>query len=333
MKYQAVAIGDAVVDYFYNLEDAHLHANLDHLNKELCLNFADKIPVKSVTHVPLAGNASNFAVGAKRLEIKTAYYTNIADDQLGKGMLDYLKKEGIGDEYIKVNKNTETLVHAVLNFHGERTILVFHRDWKYKLPDIEAEWIYLTSLAEDHMGLHEELIHLLKKKQIKLGFNPGTYQLRTGLRKLKPLMVLCEVFIVNKEEAQLLLELRSGAIKEMLAELKKEGPKITVITDGQNGSFAFDGNYFYELEMFPGPRIEATGAGDSYSTAFIVALMYGRAIGEAMAWGSINAQSVVAQIGPQAGLLPLAEMQKRVKAHSHFRAHKTSAGERIKASA
>ena len=323
MKYRAVAIGDAVVDYFYNLEDAHLHANLDHLNKELCLNFADKIPVKSVTHVPLAGNAANFAVGATRLGIKSAFYTNVADDNLGRGMIDYMKKEGIGQDYIVVNRGVETNVHAVLNFHGERTILVFHREWQYKLPDIDTEWIYLSSVADGHIKLHEDLVHLVKKKGTKLGFNPGTYQLRDGLRKLRPLMEICEVFIVNKEEAQELLELRAGTIKHMLVELKKEGPKVVVITDGQNGSFAFDGEYYFELEMFPGPRIEATGAGDSYSTAFIVALMYGRPIDEAMSWGSINAQSVVAQIGPQAGLLTLKEMEKRVKAHPHFRAHKT----------
>lgn len=328
MKYRAVAVGDAVVDYFYNLEDAHLHANLDHLNRELCLNFADKIPVKSVTHVPLAGNAANFAVGATRLGIKSAFYTNIADDNLGRGMIDYMKKEGIGQDYIVVNKGVETNVHAVLNFHGERTILVFHREWKYKLPEIDSEWIYLSSVADGHLKLHEDLVRLVKSKGVKLGFNPGTYQLRDGLRKLRPVMEICEVFIVNKEEAQELLELRSGTIKHMLAELYKEGPKIVVITDGQDGSFAFDGSFFYELEMFPGPRIEATGAGDSYATGFIVALMYGKAIAEAMAWGSINAQSVVAQIGPQAGLLTLKQMLKRVQDHPDFRAHKTAAGEK-----
>jgi sugar/nucleoside kinase (ribokinase family) len=329
MKYRAVAIGDAVVDYFYNLEDAHLHANLDHLNRELCLNFADKIPVKSVTHVPLAGNAANFAVGARRLGLTTAFYTNVADDPLGKGMLEYMKKERIASEYITVNKDTDTLVHAVLNFQGERTILVYHRDWKYELPDIDSEWIYLSSVAEDHLGLHEELTLLLKKKKIKLGFNPGTFQLRKGLRKLKRINEVSDVFIVNKEEAQLLLELKSGTVKDMLVGLKEEGPKIVVITDGQSGSFAFDGQYFYELEMFPGPRIEATGAGDSYSTAFIVALIYGRPIEEAMAWGSINAQSVVSKIGPQAGLLTLKELEKYVRTHPHFRAHKTTTGERV----
>ncbi len=323
MKYQAVAIGDAVVDYFYDLEDAHLHANLDHLNKELCLNFADKIPVKSMTHVPLAGNAANFAVGASRLGIKSAFYTNIADDNLGRGMIDYMKKEGIGQDYVILNKGVETNVHAVLNFHGERTILVFHREWQYKLPDIDSEWIYLSSIADGHTKLHEEVVQLIKSKGIKMGFNPGTYQLREGLRKLKPLIEVCQVLLVNKEEAQGLLELRSGSIKHMLVELHQEGPKIVVLTDGENGSFVYDGSLMYELESFTGPRVEATGAGDSYSTAFIVALMYGKPIEEAMVWGSINAQSVVSKIGPQAGLLTLKELELRVKAHPYFRANKS----------
>jgi ribokinase len=326
MKYQVVGIGDSVVDYFYILEDAHLHTNIDHLNKELCLNFADKIAVEAVYHVPLAGNAANFVVGAKRLGIKTAFYTNVAGDHLGRGMIDYLGKEGIDDEYIKVEKGAETNVHAVIVFRGERTILVHHRKWNYKLPTVEADWIYLSSVAEGHEKLHEDVVRQVKEKKIKLGFNPGTYQLSDGLRKLQPLLTICQVFIVNKEEATELLGPRAGNIKHMLLELKKEGPHYVVITDGQNGSFATDGQAFYELEMFPGPRIEATGAGDAYATAFIVALMYGKDISEAMAWGSINAQSVVQKIGPQAGLLKLEEMMKRVNEHPHYRALKMPLG-------
>jgi sugar/nucleoside kinase (ribokinase family) len=95
-----------------------------------------------------------------------------------------------------------------------------------------------------------------------------------------------------------------------------------VITDGREGSYSFDGTNFWKLSEFPGDRVEATGAGDSFATAVCAALFHGESIEEAMVWGSINSASVVHEIGPQAGLLTLDELKKRRVANPNFKAEK-----------
>ena len=83
----------------------------------------------------------------------------------------------------------------------------------------------------------------------------------------------------------------------------KLGPKTVVLTDGRKGAYSYGwGGYLYITE-FPGPRLEATGAGDAFTTAYVAALAYNLSHTEALRWGPVNAGSVVQQIGPQAGLL------------------------------
>jgi sugar/nucleoside kinase (ribokinase family) len=60
----------------------------------------------------------------------------------------------------------------------------------------------------------------------------------------------------------------------------------------------------------PGPPVDRTGAGDSFSSTFTSALVMGKSIKEALMMGPINSMSVVQHIGAQAGHLTLPEIEK-----------------------
>ena len=100
----------------------------------------------------------------------------------------------------------------------------------------------------------------------------------------------------------------------LLANLIKLGPETAVITDGKNGAYAARGNNGYFCSIVENKPVETTGAGDSFATGFAGAIMSGRDIPEALKWGAINASSVVSQIGPQKGLLNIAQIENGVKA-------------------
>ena len=78
----------------------------------------------------------------------------------------------------------------------------------------------------------------------------------------------------------------------------------------------FDGEKFYQLGLFQANLKEMTGAGDAYATGVIAGLFHGKDLPEAMRWGAANGAAVVEQIGPQAGLLTLHQMQERLKENS-----------------
>jgi ribokinase len=320
-KYNIVSIGDTTIDAFIELHEASVHCSVDHTDCQLCLSYADKVPYESLTMLP-AGNSTNNAVGSARLGLKNAFVTSVGDDDNGQKIIKELKEEGIDTQFIHVNKNVLTNFHFVLSFQGERTILIKHNKFAYKLPtSLDTEWIYFSSMAAGTEKFHKELEKLLAKNpKIKLSFNPGTFQMRMGMGKLKGIYKRTEILFLNREEAQLVLRQQTRNVKTLLQGMHKLGAKIAVITDGRQGSYASDGNAVWFIDEFEGPHIEATGAGDAYGTAFTAALAYGKTLAEAMAWGTINGGNVVKHIGPHAGLQTKAQIEHYLKAHPKFRA-------------
>ncbi len=312
--FDLISIGDAVIDTFVPLTDAHVH--LDQNLKELCLRYGDKIPVgDSVTQV--AGNAANSAVGASRLKLNTAAYINVGGDHDGARIKDHLKDEGVNTRYVVTNKNLPSNHHVVLNYKGERTILIFHQPWKYHLPDLEkSRWVYFTSLSPTftESNLLDQLTNYLERSGARMLYNPGTFQIKLGVKKNPRLLSLTEVFIVNLEEAQIILG--NLTIKKLLQGICDLGPKMAVITDGDKGSYGFDGEKYFHLEVFPAKLLEMTGAGDAYATGTLAGLFYGKDLSEAMRWGAANGASVVEQIGPQPGLLTYQKMLEKLKENS-----------------
>jgi len=104
--------------------------------------------------------------------------------------------------------------------------------------------------------------------------------------------------------------------KKLLKSLLELGPKMLVVTDGVEGSYGYDGEEYYKLEIFPAKLVDMTGAGDSFATGVLAGLFYGKDLKEAMRWGAANGASVVEQIGPQTGLLTYDILQKKLKENS-----------------
>ena len=323
-----VTVGDATIDTFIKIHDAHVQCNINKEDCQLCVNYGDKIAVDEIKHL-VAGNAANNAIGSARLGLKDTIYVNVGDDDSGERIKRKLEEEGVDCSYVITNKETDSNYSAVINFQGERTIFVYHQPWKYRLPKMEAaKWVYYTSLSESFVGstLNRDLADYIKDCGAKLLYNPGTYQIKAGVKNYPEILKVCTVFNVNKEEAKKILEIpeeKSIDMKKLLKKTRDDlGVENVLITDGREGSYTFDGKDYYRLPEFPGDRIEATGAGDSYATALLSALFYGLPLSEGMVWGSINGAYVVKQIGPQAGLLHKHEMEKVRSQSLDFKAEK-----------
>lgn len=317
--FDLISIGDSVIDTFIPLQDAKVVESDQ--QRLLGLRFGDKIPVGD-SLVVVAGNAANNAVGSARLKLKTAIYVNVGNDHDGLRIKDKLKEEGVDTRYVVRDEHLPSNHHVVLNFKGERTILIYHQPWKYHLPDLDrAKWVYFTSLSPTftHSNLIDQLVNYLERSRAKLLYNPGTFQIKAGVKKNPRLLSLTEVFIVNLEEAKIILgfkEEEAVPIKKLLKGILDLGPKMVVITDGEKGSYGADGEKYYQLSIFPAKLLEMTGSGDAYATAVLAAFFHGKDLPEAMRWGGANGASVVEQVGPQAGLLTLHGIQEKLKENS-----------------
>lgn len=316
-----IAVGDATKDVFVDIHEATLNCTLNHQTCLLCFNYADKIPVKNVTQVPVAGNAANAAVGSARLGHTSSLLAIIGDDTEGRDLMEALRKEDVDTRAIRIDKTHGTNYSTVLNFRGERTILVYHQPRKYVFPakPPQTKWMYYTSIGQHHERFEKDMLaYLARHPKTNLLFNPGTHQLRRKLKALRPVIKRSEIFIINKEEAAFLLGDTNSHIPNLMVRFRQIGAHRVIITDGADGSWACEDGHAWFLPMFPGKAIERTGAGDAYATGVANALIEGCPLPEALRWGTANAQSVVHEIGPQRGLLNRTGMKNALKRHAHI---------------
>jgi len=308
-EFDLIAIGDVVTDAFIRIKQASVHFVPEEKEEELCFTNGAKIPYEFVEVVPAVGNSANAAVAAARLGLRTAFVGDIGNDEHGEEDLAQFKKEGVETKFIRVHEGQKSNYHYVLWFKAERTILIKHEEYSRKFPDIGTpKWIYLSSLGEDSLPYHSEIVEYLKTHpDIKLAFQPGTFQIKFGTEALKEIYARAEVFFCNKEEAQLILKLGDTPVPELAKKMSELGPKISVITDGPKGAFAYnkENGETWFMPPYPDPKApyDRTGAGDAFSSTFAIALFKGKSVDEAFLWAPINSMSVVQKIGAQAGLL------------------------------
>ena len=318
-----LAIGDITTDAFIKLKDAHVNCKINSEDCELCMAFGDKIPYESVTVIPAVGNSPNAAVCASRLGLRTALMTNIGDDQNGKDCLAQMEKENIDRTFVKVEKGKKTNYHYVLWYEIDRTILIKHENFEREWPDTKEasqyappKWIYLSSMGGNSLPFHTEVENYLRKHEdVKLAFQPGTFQMEFGVEKLKYIYERTEVFFSNLDEAGRILKTNSEDPLILAKGIADLGPKIVVISDGPKGAYLYINNELWYNPIYPDitPPLERTGAGDSFSATFTVALALGKTPLEALAWGPINSMSVVQKVGAQAGLLSREKLEEYLK--------------------
>ncbi|MBM3272088.1 hypothetical protein FJY94_02270 [Candidatus Kaiserbacteria bacterium] len=312
MQYDFVAFGDIVIDAFIKLQDAEELTN--HGVRELCVRFGEKVPFESVTEVLSVGNGPNAAVAAHKLGLKEGLVVHVGDDLNGQRCIDDLNSRGVDTSLISRDAGYKTNYHYVLQYGPERTILIKHELYPYKLPAFEAppKWFYLTSLPFETLDHQLEIARYAKANGVKIAFQPGTFQIKLGTEHLKEVYEATEIFFCNKEEAQAILKTTESDVKQLMESIRALGPKIVVVTDGPHGSNVLDDSGAWHLPMYPDPAppVSRTGAGDATASTTVSYIIKGLEPKEALMRGLINAASVVQGVGAQTKLLTDAEVEE-----------------------
>jgi ribokinase len=312
-----IAIGDTVTDAFIRIKQASVYYDEHDHEQKLCITNGAKIPYESVTVVAGVGNSANAAVSAARLGLSSALITDIGGDDHGKEDLESFTKNGVAANFVKTHPGKLSNYHYVLWHKSERTILIKHEIYDYHLPEITPpKWLYFSSVGENSLDYHIQVAEYIKKNtETKLAFQPGTFQIKLGAKKLKDIYTQTEAFFCNTEEAQIILGTQEKNVPTLARKISNLGPKIAIITDGPNGAYVHHEGQVWFMPPYPDPAppFERTGAGDAFASTFIGALALGKSIEEALLWAPVNSMSVVQKIGAQEGLLSAEEIKEWLK--------------------
>jgi len=292
--FDVICFGSAVLDIFVDTD-------IPEKGKYISYPVGSKIAVKGMKF-SIGGGGTNTAVAFSRLGLKTGYIGKISDDSGGEKILDLLKKENIkflGD----VKKNSVSGYSIVLDSkENNRTILTYkgiNKDLKFseiKKSKIKTKWLYLSSLSGDSFESQKKIAKDLNSKGVKIAFNPSSYLIKE--KNLKEILKICEVLVLNKDEAKLLTK-----SKNILEGLHKLGPKIVVVTDKNNKIKAYDGRKTYELKPHKIKVVERTGAGDAFASGFVAGQIVGKTIEESLKLGLEESESVIKYFGAKNNLI------------------------------
>jgi ribokinase len=317
-RYQVLCVGSATVDHFLTIKDSF---------KEI--HVGDKVLVQGkATHT--GGGATNAASALAKFGIKTKMLTKLGDDGEADFIIKEMKKYGVPNVCNTTSKHrtdTGTLISSEKN--RDRIIYVHKgasRDLRLtdcSKKDLKIKWIYLASLVGKSFNTAKKLAEYTKDKKIDLLFNPSLYVAKKGKKYLKSVLSATTILVLNKEEAQALLNNDSNSLPTLIKALHKLGPKKIVITNGNKKFYASDGQKIYSMIGPRVKRVHTAGAGDAFTAAFLGALIKKYSFADALRIGQVNASSVIQHIGTKHKQLTESE------AKTHLRKYKIKVNQHV----
>lgn len=309
--FDLLSVGDTSTDAFIDLLPGSAQLMEDRRGRRLlAMEFGTKLPFGGVEIVEGGGNAANCAVACSRLGLRTGLISNVGGDRAGQDIIASLTADQVDGRFIRTHPACSTNFHFVLRYGAERTILTRHEEYEYRWPDLSPEevpgWLYLSSVAAHATGYHKLLADWLDAHpEVRLAFEPGTFELWAGPRHLRRIYRRAEVLILNREEAVIVGRGTREDVSGLLDRLHALGPTTVVITDGPEGAYAScpEGRMRIPIYPDPAPPIDRTGAGDAFAATFVAGLVRHKPPAEALGWAAVNAMSVIQHVGSHKGLV------------------------------
>jgi sugar/nucleoside kinase (ribokinase family) len=306
-KNDVLCIGSATVDHFITTEQPLAS-----------LRLGDKVLIKS-KEMHSGGGATNSAAALSKLGLKVKMLTKLGHDHDA----EFIKKEMAPYRVRNIclhksRKNTDSSIIISSIKEKDRIIYVQKgasldlRINDFKKSNLNTKWIYLASLMDKSFKTAKGIVEYAQKNKIKILFNPSLYLAKKGKNYLKKVLNNTEILVLNKEEAQALLNTKSD-FKTLLLELQKLGPKTIVITNGTKRFYALDNEHIYSLVPPKVERVNTAGAGDAFTSGLLAGIIKGWSIEDSLCLGQANSSSLIQSVGTKSGLLTEAAAKRLIK--------------------
>ncbi len=298
------------------------------------------------------GGAVNSAVGMARLGLDVSAMVKLGKDARAEVVLARLLAEGISTRWVMRDSRAPTGASvmvsshdrnaAVFTFRGANTLLE-PRDLKDEAFAVDL--VHVASLSNESAECFPVIINKAKAAGALVTANPGPRQLAARGSAFEGCLGKIDILSINLSEAQVMLPsliARFGeggpkiegaglprlaerglngsgfhmTLRAFMAAVRSMGPRYLLLTDGIAGAYLGTRD---ELMYCPSLKVQVAGtagAGDAFTSTFATFIALGGKPEQALHAAAVNAASVVSYIDTQSGLLPRAEVEKRVTARA-----------------
>jgi len=257
------------------------------------------------------GKGANQAVAISRLEGKVKMFGCVGDDIYSNMMLENLKTNNVNTKNIKKIKNISTGIASITVSENDNSIIVVkgandYVDIEY-IKSVEDEILksdYILMQNEIPIDTIKYVVSLCLKNNIISIVNPAPAE-KMDFKTLE----MIDYLTPNEHEALKIIE----GINEV-DEILKKYPKKIIVTLGEKGVKYYDGKYIKNAPANKNINIvDTTGAGDTFSGAFVKAISEKMSIDEAVKFSQVASVMAIEKFGAQEGMPTLKELENRMK--------------------
>ena len=250
--------------------------------------------------VPHIGGAPfNFAAHVAKCGLKSSIVSSVGNDDLGRRAKDQVAALGVDGSFVSVHPSLPTgTVNVTLTNGIPSYEIVKPVAWDEIRADVALltppRAFYFGSLAQRSPVSSETLVRLLEAFSSSLVFFDVNLRQRVWSKKLiEDCLGWTDVLKVNDEERATL----GFSDEQLFATYPRL--KILIETRGAEGCAVWprDGEAILSPAIPDGPVVDTVGAGDSFSAAFLAAVLDGKDLRTAAGEGNRRAGKVAARAG------------------------------------
>jgi sugar/nucleoside kinase (ribokinase family) len=303
-----LGIGNAIVDVICKVDDSFIDKN--NLTKSTMKLFFDEKEFKDLlTNLKIektvsGGSVANSIVGLAQLGNKVGFIGKVSDDNFGNKYEEGLEKENVEYFYSKKKEELPTGTCLILvTPDSERTMCTFlGTAGKINENDVSSEAIKKSELIflEGYLWDEGE-----PKKAFDKAINNAN----------KVAMSLSDLFCVDRHKAHFLnlvknkLDITFANEQEIMSlieaknfndviDFSKQLNKLIVVTRGEKGSVAINGEEIFECDIKENLKIvDLTGAGDLFAAGFLHGYINELSVKESLIKGTELSSKIVQKIG------------------------------------
>ncbi|MEJ2703092.1 MAG: carbohydrate kinase family protein [Sedimentisphaerales bacterium] len=252
------------------------------------------------------GNALNTAIALRRLGEQVAIAGSVGDDALGRLLSDQMQAQGLDVRGVRREPGGRTASTFIVRIEGEDRRFIHSLGvaasftGEHVLPDlIPDNGIMLVGgylkLGAWNDKLLADLMRHARQRNCRVVLNVCIAQ-DSGIdpSRCLPLLEHVDVFVPNEDEARILTG--ETTLPRQAKALRGAGARMAVITRGNQGLYADDGEHAVEMDVFKVPLVDPSGCGDCFTAGLIAALLQGwdtvRVLKFASAVGAIGATAL-----------------------------------------
>ncbi len=216
-----------------------------------------------------------------------------------------LDKKGL-TPFVRIPDRDNGCCYCYVEPHGERSFLSYHgAEYSFHESFLETvdmtrfDSIYVCGLEiEEETG--DNLVAFLEKYSgLDIYFAPGPRIARIQEDRMDALFALSPILHLNRQE--LLTFTNTESIEDGSAALYQKNNNLIVVTDGEHGSYAYDGKILIHAPSVKTEIVDTIGAGDSHVGAFMAARQLGYSNQQGLQIANQIAAKVVATRGALLG--------------------------------